>query len=268
MPPSNQQAHAVPAKLRVLCPHCNEPIDLSNVVAPPNTSNTQNTPETTSPFLMLGRASSCIFVKHLFPVGSVFASSKVADIEDRVSWPAAIRSHWKFLIAFVAGIVMICLLLMFWGKPQVSSSENVAMPESINPASTASAQRVDEATKPVILETLAQYNRAETEAGALLTMTPLEPLLVPDGPLAERRSKQVAERQQRKAPHRTLLLRWSIGEVRVSGDTAKVITQETWSNQEADAIAPEQATVRVTYTMHWDQTKQRWLIVDSNQMPL
>ncbi|PDV99286.1 hypothetical protein A9Q02_13070 [Candidatus Chloroploca asiatica] len=48
--------------------------------------------------------------------------------------------------------------------------------------------------------------------------------------------------------------------------TITVVTQETWSNQEAGAVAPEQATVRVTSTLRWDAGMGRWLMVASEQM--
>ncbi len=54
----------------------------------------------------------------------------------------------------------------------------------------------------------------------------------------------------------------------VNGANATIVTQETWSNQEAGAVAPEQATVRVTYTLRWDAAAGRWLIVESEQMVL
>jgi hypothetical protein len=63
-------------------------------------------------------------------------------------------------------------------------------------------------------------------------------------------------------------VRWGISVITVSGNTATAVTQETWSNQEAGAVAAEQATVRVTYTLRWDTAARRWLIVDTSQMPL
>lgn len=60
-------------------------------------------------------------------------------------------------------------------------------------------------------------------------------------------------------------MRWGIGAIAINGDTATAITQETWSNQEAGAVAPEQATVRVTYTLRWDAAAERWLIVTSER---
>jgi hypothetical protein len=63
-------------------------------------------------------------------------------------------------------------------------------------------------------------------------------------------------------------VRWGIGAITVNGDTATAVTQETWSNQEAGAVAPEQAAVRVTSTLRWDVAAGRWLIVDTNQTSL
>ncbi len=60
----------------------------------------------------------------------------------------------------------------------------------------------------------------------------------------------------------------AIGQLSVAGTTATVVTQETWSKQEAGAVAPEQATVRVTYTLRWEPAAGRWLIVESEQMPI
>jgi hypothetical protein len=80
------------------------------------------------------------------------------------------------------------------------------------------------------------------------------------------RLAQLTERQRRNAPHRSILVRWAVGPITIVGTTATVVTQETWSNQEAGAVAPEQATVRVTYTLHWDASADRWLIVASEQL--
>lgn len=59
-------------------------------------------------------------------------------------------------------------------------------------------------------------------------------------------------------------MRGGIGAIAINGDTATTITQETWSCQEAGAVAPEQATVRVTCTLRCDAAG-RWLIVTSER---
>lgn len=149
---------------------------------------------------------------------------------------------------------------MWWGRPSATPGATVATPTVPSSNSTA--------TEAAILDTLTRYNRAESEAAARLSIEPLRPFIDPSGPFAQRRAAQLAERQQRNAPHRTVLVRWAVGQIAVEGTTATVVTQETWSNQEAGAVAPEQATVRVTYTLRWDATTGRWVIVNTNQIPL
>jgi hypothetical protein len=82
----------------------------------------------------------------------------------------------------------------------------------------------------------------------LLRIDPVQPYLAPDGP-SPRRCVAFTERQRRNALHRSILVRWGIDEITVHGDNAPAVTQETWSNQEVGGIAPEQTTVRVTYTL-------------------
>jgi hypothetical protein len=101
---------------------------------------------------------------------------------------------------------------------------------------------------------LRRYSAVEIEAVASLRIDPLTPYLAPDNPFATRRAAELAERQRQRAPHRSILVRWGIGAITVNEDSATAVTQETWSNQEAGAAAPEQATVRVTYTLRWDTT--------------
>lgn len=126
----------------------------------------------------------------------------------------------------------------------------------------------DDAAKTAIIEVLSGYNRAETEAAALLTIEPLLPFIDPTSPFAQQRAAYLAERRQQSAPHRTMLVRWAIGTITVSATTATAVTQETWSNQEAGAVAAEQATVRVTYTLRKDTPTGRWLIVETSQLQL
>jgi hypothetical protein len=165
------------------------------------------------------------------------------------------------LLATLVAILIVAMLWWVW--PQGGATGAVA--PAPTPAIAPSAQAGHTAA---IIETLSGYNRAETEAAALLTIEPLIPFIDPTSPFAERRAGQIAERRQRAMPHRSVLVRWAIGAVDVRGATATVVTQETWSNQEAGAVAAEQATVRVSYTLRQDLATGRWLIVESSQMPL
>lgn len=152
-------------------------------------------------------------------------------------------------------------LLIVWGRPEVAAPPVSSVPDPTSPSNSAATAEQEAA----IRATLTGYNAAETEAAALLRIDPLTPYLAPEGPLAARRTAELAERQRRNAPHRSILVRWGIGAIAINGDTATAITQETWSNQEAGAVAPEQATVRVIYTLRWDAAAGRWLIVTSER---
>ncbi|MEI8305554.1 MAG: hypothetical protein WCF99_00685 [Chloroflexales bacterium] len=191
--------------------------------------------------------------RRLFPF-----SSTVEPAADTA--PAAPPQRWGTITLIIAGIVLVGTLLMWWGHPITTPGATVPTPTVSSSNSTT--------TEAAILDTLTRYNRAESEAAARLSIEPLRPFIDPSGPFAQRRAAQLAERQQRNAPHRTVLVRWAVGQIAVAGTTATVVTQETWSNQEAGAVAPEQATVRVTYTLRWDATAGRWLIVDTSQIPL
>jgi hypothetical protein len=48
-----------------------------------------------------------------------------------------------------------------------------------------------------------------------------------------------------------------------AGTTATLVTQETWENQETDAVAPSTATVRVTYTLRRANAQAPWRIYDA-----
>jgi hypothetical protein len=168
------------------------------------------------------------------------------------------------LLGVVLLMAAVVVALIVWGRPGATNASPVSAP-----ATTAAVNRADiAAQEAAIRETLMGYNAAETEAAALLRIDPLMPYLAPEGPFAARRAAELAERQRRNAPHRSILVRWGIGAITVNGDTATAVTQETWSNQEAGTVAPEQATVRVTYTLRWDVAAGRWLIVETSQMPL
>lgn len=170
----------------------------------------------------------------------------------------------------IIGLIALMLLVggtaIWWGRsaPQAISSAATQTPV----AAVSRAPGATEADRAAIIATLSGYNRAETEAAAVLSIEPLLPFIEPTSTFATQRAAHLAERRQQNAPHRTILVRWAIGEIRVAGTTALVVTQETWSNQEAGAAAAEQATVRVTYTLRQDQVTGRWLMVASSQVAL
>lgn len=246
--------------IRVNCPHCGHPIDVVPINAVPATSApaSPTTPPAVraAPTMLAGLIHRLVPVSN--PVGSAIGTSPPPD------QAISVGSRRWMLLGVVLLMAAVVMALIVWGRPGAIN----ASPVGSVPATTAAVKSADiAAQEAAIRETLMGYNAAETEAAALLRIDPLTPYLAPEGPFAARRASELAERQRRNALHRSILVRWGIGAITVSGDTATAVTQETWSNQEAGAVAPEQATVRVTYTLRWDAAG-RWLIVDTSQMPL
>jgi hypothetical protein len=193
------------------------------------------------------------------PAGSAIGTSPPPDQASSAGSP-----RWM-LLGVVVLMAAVVVALIVWGRP----GDTNASPVGSTPATIAAVNSADiAAQEAAIRETLMSYNAAETEAAALLRLDPLTPYLAPEGPFAAHWASELAERQRRNAPHRSILVRWGIGAITVNGDTATAVTQETWSNQEAGAVAPEQATVRVTSTLRWDAAAERWLIVETSQMVL
>jgi hypothetical protein len=268
--PQSQEAASRVAPIRVTCPHCGRPLDVVPVLAASSGSEVNPERPTPSPAGRIGRAALSAVQRRLFPFSAAAEQQRQPGSQGASDIAPAAPLSWRATLLAMLGIVIIAALLIWFGQPGGVSRETEATPpaQAAQPtlaATNAGGLSIDEAA---ILDTLTRYNSAESEAAALLTIEPLRPYMDPNGPFAQRRIAQLTERQRRNAPHRTILVRWAIGQISVAGTTATVVTQETWSNQEAGAIAPEQATVRVTYTLHWEAATGQWLIVESSQMDL
>jgi hypothetical protein len=246
--------------IRVNCPYCGHPIDVVPINAVPASSAPAS--PTTPPAVRAVRTVLAGLIHRLVPVSEPAAAIGTSPLPDQAS--SAGSRRWM-LLGVVLLMAAVVVALIVWGRP---GATNVSPVGSVSATTAAVNSAGIAAQEAAIRETLMSYNAAETEAAALLRIDPLTPYLAPEGPFAARRTAELAERQRRNAPHRSILVRWGIGAITVNGDTATAVTQETWSNQEAGAVAPEQATVRVTYTLRWDAVAGRWLIVDTSQMPL
>jgi hypothetical protein len=116
-----------------------------------------------------------------------------------------------------------------------------------------------------LLAVIAQYNAADQQVAATLTLDPIHPFLDERGPLFARRSSEIRQRKVGSAPHATRLLRWAVGAITIdaAGTTATLVTQETWENQETGAVAPQTVTARVTYTLRRANAQAPWRIYDA-----
>lgn len=264
-----QHQHAVPSgevagsPVRVTCPACGQAIHVIPVVptatVPTPGVKASQSSQSSALFLLGKLAYDQLRGWRNAPSLSVESEQEVA------SEPQARRPIWA-----VIGLIALMLLLggvaIWWSwAAHLPASSAEARTPVVDVGRTHSE---NEAVRAAIIATLSGYNRAETEAAALLNIEPLLPFIDPTSSFASQRAAHLAERRQQNAPHRTMLVRWAIGNIRVEGKTALVVTQETWSNQEAGAVAAELATVRVTYTLRQDASTGKWLIVQSSQQPL
>lgn len=270
MPTSEDQHDNSPAApsiapIRVKCPHCGQPIDVVPVAAAAPAEASASRPQATrSPAVRLGRLAFDVIVqRRIFPLADTLERTRTCpeNSAERLG-----QRPWRMILALAAVILFIGAALVWWGHPTTGAAPSLPVNSASVPAST--QETGVSPARSAIIDTLTRYNSAETEAAALLSIEPLLPFIDPGGPFAQRQAAYLAERRRRNAPHRAILLRWAIGEIDVNGTTATAITQETWSNQEAGAVASEQATVRVTYTLRQDSATGRWLIVESSQQPL
>jgi hypothetical protein len=116
---------------------------------------------------------------------------------------------------------------------------------------------------------VAAYNAADPQIAATLTLDPIRPYVDEEGPLWERRSREMAVRKETQATHATHLLRWAIGAIAIDqdGSTATVTTQETWEDR-AGRDPPRVATVRVVYTLRRADAQAPWRLFDAVQTVL
>jgi hypothetical protein len=255
--PATARSHtAAPPPLLTHCPHCGQPVDVQPILEA--VLNRSEAVERDQPWFPW-RELLVNFSSRVLPAGLGARSD-----QERRAQPGVVLSRPRVVGLLLATLVAGLIVAILWGAwlPGIEASRVAPAP---TPDATSPVQADSAAA---IIETLSGYNRAETEAAALLTIEPLLPYLDPTSPFAERRARQLAERRARAMPHHSVLVRWAVGAIDVRGTTATVVTQETWSNQEAGAAAAEQATVRVTYTLRQDQVTGRWLIVASEQMEL
>jgi hypothetical protein len=172
------------------------------------------------------------------------------------------------MVALLIGAALLCFRVIGWVQHQVAPppqatiatpSATVQSQDAVDPALAA------DATQQAIIATLTGYHAAETEAAARLSIAPLVPYIDPTSSFAAARAEQLAARRARQAPHQSTLVQWTIGAIKVESATATVVTQETWQNREAGAVAAQYATVQMTYTLRRDSATGSWRIVASIQ---
>ncbi|NCC95067.1 MAG: hypothetical protein EOM10_17670, partial [Opitutae bacterium] len=232
------------APIRLTCPHCGQPLDVVPVLTAPSAPDARLEAPARSSAGRIGRAALSAMQQRLFPFSAAprlhhqHAGGAANDRDPVAPRPSGRTQEpiagvgaandrdpvaprpWRTTILVILGIVIIAALLIWFGQPPGGVSETTRPAPAAQPTlATPNAGNL-RAQEAALVDTLASYHRAETEAAALLTIEPLLPYLNPTGPFAQRRLAQLAERQRRNAPHRSILVRWGIGAITVDGDTA------------------------------------------------
>jgi hypothetical protein len=251
--------HTTP-RLVYACPHCSGVLDLTPLVSP---SSTAMDPATATP--TAGRAPAAL--ERWEPIVRVLRQlampgSALPGLPRWLRWGLS-----ALLLLFLLSV----LIWQQWAAPSppalapAAAATNAAGAPFPDRGATAPLS-ADQATA---LAVVAAYNAAEPEVGQTLSLQPILPLLVPDGPLARQRAQAIAQRQATQATHATRLLRWAVGAIVIdtAGTRATVTTQETWEDQ-VGSLLPRTATVRVVYTLRRADAQSAWRIADAQQTVL
>jgi hypothetical protein len=259
-PPRTPQAHYT-------CPHCGGELALSAPALPPTATDPSISPGTalmspTAPALgplaqVVGR-----WLDRLFPITRALRWPQPALVAPVPATGARARwGRWAPLLLSIAVILLWLILRAVTGNSSTS-----AAPAPVASIPTIGAVRASPAVfspeQAALLAVVAQYNAADQQVAVMLALDPIRPFLDERGPLLARRVQELTRRKQTNATHTTRLLRWAVGAITIdaAGTTATLVTQETWENQEAGAVAPSIATARVTYTLRRANTQMPWRI--------
>jgi hypothetical protein len=122
---------------------------------------------------------------------------------------------------------LVLLLLWLIGRAIGSDSRGAELPREQLPLPTrASAEVTSAADQAALLGIITQYNAADQQVAAMLSLDPIRQLLDETGPLFTRRSHEIAQRRQAGAAHAARLLRWAVGAITIDDlrTTAAVAT--------------------------------------------
>ena len=245
--------------IHALCPHCGGQIALvSHTPAPPAEECSPQLAPTRvpSPTARLARMA----FERLFPITHAIPQAASTTQRETPHHRTSRRAHWMLMAATL-------LLVAMWLFGETMLPNTTAPERSALPIPTLAPQlRPAASEQAALLAVVAQYNTAESQVAATLVLDPLLPLLDDRGPLLARRTAELDQRRQAGARHTTRLLRWAVGAMTLdTGETtATLVTQETWENQEHGAVAPQTATVRVTYTLRRSTARAPWRIADAS----
>jgi hypothetical protein len=169
----------------------------------------------------------------------------------------------------VAGLALTVLaivpLMVAWSAP--SSTHEMNGGQMV--PSTAPPDRPAE--QEAVLAVVAGYNQASIAAGLLARADLLAPYLAPDGTAWRDVQDAYEQRRARGETTDAGLQRWGVLEVQVTGDTARVKTQEQWDavTSVGGEIVSSRRGVLTRNTYHLRRSPQAsWLIVSVDSTTL
>jgi hypothetical protein len=264
-----------PPQARYTCPHCGGELDLSAPALSPIATDPRVSADAAPmvpaapPPGPLAHTAERLLVG-LFPVTGGLRRPQPALVTPPGAVGAWARWGRRVLPLLPLGLILLWLIVRaVGGIPMASATPHAGATPLPTPTPTIGAVLGSLAAPPpeqaAILAVVAQYNAADQQVAATQTLDAIRPFLDETGPLLTRRSQELEQRKQTGAAHTTRLLRWAVGAITIDapGTTATLVTQETWENQEAGAVAPITATVRVTYTLRRATAHAPWRIYDA-----
>ena len=230
-----------PPHAAFICPHCRGVLDLNiPFPLPAVVSSERRAAESSAapPTSGLARKLDKMLAR-AFPIARELQRPATAVPTSSPS-PIRMAARYRWIIPLLVPLFG----LLFWlignwftnglGQNSQAGATLAAAPMTAMPvASTTTITTSLDPDRANVLAIVAAYNAADPQIAATLTLDAIRPYVDEEGPLWERRSREMAMRKETQATHATRLLRWAIGAITIDkdGSRATITTQETWEDQ-------------------------------------
>lgn len=170
-------------------------------------------------------------------------------------------------VAFGALMVAMAIVPMIWQTAPAAEVELAPTAETNARTPVQSGGLVDHspsASERDVLAIVTAYNQASIAAAALGRAEPLAAYLEPDGPAWAAAEREYQRRAERAEAHEPALVHWGVLNIKVTGDTATVETQEQWDDLTSvggQVVSSRRGILtRNVYSLHRSSSLHSWLI--------
>lgn len=183
---------------------------------------------------------------------------------DRLLGRALNRPRLLQWLGALAGLALVALALWPLFVPSASSAV-VAQSVRVSGSATAlEATPSHDTDQAEIVAVVAAYNQASITAAMLGRANVMTPYLAPDGTAWTEVQAEFARRATRGETHEAALTRWGILREEITGDTARLETQEQWDDITSiagEVISSQRGLLtHNTYELRRAATSGRWQI--------